>query len=212
MPDYPKDELQKFLAIAGIAGPIIYFVVLNVLGFLQEGYNPIINYLSELGAVDAPFGPVMQFAGFSLMGVFILLFSIALYHGTRKDIFAKTCAVLFIAGAISLVAVGFFPCDSRCMNITETGKMHGITATIPAILLPIAIALVSYSLEKDSNWGKKWRNITLAFGIASIALSPLTMFDFFKPVIGLVQRLGMFVPLLWMLLVSIRLFKLAKTR
>ncbi|MFQ6089751.1 MAG: DUF998 domain-containing protein [Candidatus Methanofastidiosia archaeon] len=211
MTDYPSDTLQKILAICGIVGPIIYAIVLTVLGMMWPGYNPISQFMSELGAVDAPHGIIMNTFGFSLLGIFIILFGFSLYRGISKHIIATICAILIIIAGIFMFAVGFFPCDPGCNNVTLIGKGHIITSTIPAIVMPLAILIIAYPLRKDSNWQSYWWLLSLMLGIVAVILSPLTMFPIFAPVGGLVQRLGMGVPLFWMFLMSIKLYLLTRS-
>jgi len=209
MNKYPTDIHQKILSLCGIIGPIVYSIVLNILGALWDGYSHIKDSMSELGAVDAPHGPIMQFIGFSLLGIFIILFSFGVYRGVRTHrVTIIGVLLLFIAG-IFMAAVGFYPCDSQCIDVTFTGRMHSFTAMIPAITMPWGILLLNYPMQNDPNWQGLWHRLTLILGIISVILAPMLMLSVFDPVIGLIQRLGIFIPLLWMFLSSIHLFRLA---
>jgi len=165
--------------------------------------------MSELGAIDAPNGPIMQFGGFSLLGIFMILFSFGIYRGIRPDVVTTIGVILLVVAGIFMVAVGFFPCDPQCIDVTFTGRMHSLTAMIPAITMPWGILLLVYPMQTDPNWQGLWRPLTLILGIISVILAPMLLFSVFDPVLGLIQRLGMFIPLLWMFLSSIHLFHLA---
>ncbi|NWF86915.1 DUF998 domain-containing protein [Candidatus Bathyarchaeota archaeon] len=78
------DRMLGILAICGIVGPIIYTIVLTVFGFFWPGYNPISQYMSELGAVDAPHAIVMNVLGFQLLGIFMIGFGFGLYRSISK--------------------------------------------------------------------------------------------------------------------------------
>ena len=43
---------QKILAIGGIIGPIIYAIVLTIVGLLRPGYSHISQVMSELGKAE----------------------------------------------------------------------------------------------------------------------------------------------------------------
>ena len=71
-----KKKILKLFIIAGIIGPILYFLLLTILGLMWQDYNPITTGMSEIGAVDSPFKNIINYFGFSLLGIFIILFSI----------------------------------------------------------------------------------------------------------------------------------------
>ena len=53
----------RVLALVGVVGPAGFLVLVTVLGMLWDGYDPIRDTQSELGAVDAPYRLVMNLAG-----------------------------------------------------------------------------------------------------------------------------------------------------
>lgn len=201
------DWLQKILALRGMLGPIIYAVVLIVLGLLWPGYNHISQYMSELGALDAPHAIIMNILGFQLLGILIIAFGLGLYRGINKGWVMTISATLIIVAGSFMIAVGFFPCDPSCNNISPIGTGHVITSTIPAIVMPLAMLILAYPLRKDSRWQGYWL-FSLVLGIVAVILSPLGMFTIFQPVAGLVQRLGIGVSLFWMLVMSTKLFRI----
>ena len=73
------DRMLRILAVCGIVGPLTYAIVLTVLGVLWSGYNPVHQYMSELGAVDAPHAFVMNFLGFQLLGISMVALGLGLY-------------------------------------------------------------------------------------------------------------------------------------
>ena len=75
---------RRLLAGCGVVGPIAYASVLATLGVLWPGYNPIRQYMSELGAVDAPHALVMNVFGFQLLGISMVALGLGLYRGLSK--------------------------------------------------------------------------------------------------------------------------------
>ena len=47
---------RRALALVGAVGPVGYLVLVTVLGLLWDGYDPIRDTQSELGALDSPTG------------------------------------------------------------------------------------------------------------------------------------------------------------
>jgi len=78
MNDTRPDRMLRILAICGIIGPITYAIVLTVLGVLWPGYNPVRQYMSELGAVDAPHAFLMNVLGFHVLGVSMVALGLGL--------------------------------------------------------------------------------------------------------------------------------------
>ena len=54
MSESERDGTLSLLAVCGITGPVIYAVVVIILGLLRLGYNHVTQIMSELGEVGAP--------------------------------------------------------------------------------------------------------------------------------------------------------------
>jgi len=98
--------------------------------------------------------------------------------------------------------VGFFPCDSMCIDVSVTGKLHSITSTIPAILIPLAAMITAYPITKK--WGKKWGYLSFYFGVLSMASGPIMFIEYLDSFSGLIQRMGIGFSLLWIMMFSWR--------
>jgi hypothetical membrane protein len=193
---------RKNLILAGIIGPVLFFVVLTVLGSLWEGYNPVTTGMSEIGAVDSTYQDLMNYLGFSLLGVFIVLFGIGFNKYFGRGLQLNIACILILLGGIFMFAVGFFPCDAGCVDVTLTGKLHSATSTVPAILIPFASMITAYPISKK--WGYKWGYISFGLGVLALASGPVMLSGFFDRYTGLVQRIGIGFSMLWIFLISIR--------
>jgi len=68
-------------------------VLVTALGLLWEGYDPVRDTQSELGAVGSPYRGLMNIAGFMGLGVSILAFSAAYILLLRKGfVTTLTCS------------------------------------------------------------------------------------------------------------------------
>lgn len=108
-----------------------------------------------------------------------------------------------------LVKRARFPCEPSCVNQSFSGKMHDIFSSIPAIAIILVLLLISKSMKRDIRWKKYWA-YTLATNICTMLCSFLLIFSVLEGWIGLVQRFGMGIPLLWMMITAIRLLRLKK--
>lgn len=199
---------RKLLILSGIIAPVLFFTLLTILGLMWYGYNPISTGMSEIGAVDSPFKNIMNVFGFSLLGVFIVTFSTGFKIYFRKNLQMAFAFILLLIGGIFMFLVGFFPCDPQCIDVTLTGRLHSFTATVPAILIPLAAILSAYPISKK--WNKKWGYFSFILGILSMVTGPLMFLEAMDNFTGLIQRLGTGFSLVWILIVSIRIYKESK--
>jgi len=112
-----SNKTQKLLILSGVIGPIFFFTLLTILGLMWEGYNPISTGMSEIGAVDSPFKNIMNYLGFSLLGFFIIIFSIGFKIYFTKNPQLAVGSIFLLIGGVFMFSVGFFPCDSQCIDI-----------------------------------------------------------------------------------------------
>ncbi len=199
------EKTLKFLIIPGIISPIFFFTLLTILGLMWTGYNPISTGMSEIGAVDSPFKDIMNYMGFSLLGLFIIVFSIGFKVYFKKNLTLTIVFILLLFGGIFMFLVGFLPCDSQCIDITLTGELHSLTSLISAILIPVAIMLSAYPISKK--WGTKWGVASFCLGILSMASGPIIFIEFLNNYTGLIQRLGIGLSLLWIFISSLKIYK-----
>lgn len=189
-------EQKKIFSYAGIIGPVFYFTILTILGLVWRGYNPITTGMSEIGAIDAPFRNIMNYFGFSLLGISIVIFSFSFRYW--KDTQSKIARIFLMIGGLFMFLVGFFPCDPNCIDVTTIGKIHSLTSTIPAIIIPISA--MTFALPISKKFGKKWGYLSFYLGLFSMGAGP-AMF-IFENYTGLIQRIGIGLSMLWILLIA----------
>jgi hypothetical membrane protein len=81
-----KKNIQNLFAIFGIIGPILITILMIILGFFQQDYNHIQDYISELGAIGAPNAIIMNYFGFTFLGLSIILFALSYYTKLNLEI------------------------------------------------------------------------------------------------------------------------------
>jgi hypothetical membrane protein len=191
-------------------GPVFYLVLVTVLGMLWDGYNPIRDTQSELGAVDSPYRLVMNLVGFMGLGVSILAFAAA-YHLLLASSSAKLLATgLLVLAGVGMVVVGFYPCDAGCVDVTVTGRLHSLFSMPGAVGLPAAAMVSALAFRRDGRFGMAWQVVSFWLGLATLVSGPLIAAELVGGVNGLLQRAAMWAPLGWMTAVSIRLYQLAR--
>lgn len=183
-------------------GPLFYISLVVVLGLLRSGYDPIRQTQSELGAVDSPYGDLMNVAGFSGLGLTILAFAVAYQLLLNRSWVQKLATVLLVLGGLGMVVVGFFPCDAGCVDVTRTSELHSIFSVPGAIGLPAAAILSSLAFRVDGRFSVAWQTVSFWLGPLTLASGPLIAAEVACEVGGALQRAAMWAPLLRLSAVS----------
>jgi hypothetical membrane protein len=196
--------------ICGILGPVFYFIVIAVVGYLHPSYSHISQSMSELGSVDAPYAVIINTLGFPLLGLFMIAFSIGIDRGIEKNRASKVGPALVTLSGLALIMTGIFRCDPGCVDVTWAGFTHSIFATTAAISFSIAPIFIAVRQWSDSRW-KRYSLFSWLIAIITLLLSMLYSLDIFESYVGLLQRVSMGLPLVWMEIISIRLLRISMT-
>jgi len=184
--------------------PLFYFGMLYILGTMWSGYNPISTGMSELGAVDSPFRDITNYLGFSVLGLSIVFFSFGFRSYFRKNIQFTTVFVLVLLGGIFMTFVGFLPCDPGCVDISFTGRLHSAASTVPAILIPLSAILAANLISEK--WGARWGYTSFYLGLLSLTSGPIMFIPSIDPYSRLIQRIGLGLSLIWIMLISLKVY------
>ena len=198
----------KWCAICGIIGPITFTIVVSVLGLLYPAYNHAAQYVSELGAIGAPNAIIMNIAGFSLLGILIIAFAPGLHFGINEGKGSKIGPGLLAVSGAGFIALGFFPCDSGCVNVSFTGLMHVVSARVTWIGLILALLFIAQRFKSDPNW-KSYRSYTLATALVTVIFALMLDFIGIEGWMGALQRVFLGVRLLWTEIIAIKLLRLS---
>lgn len=197
-------------SLVGIIGPVYFIVWLMLLGFQLPGYSHISQEMSVIGAIDSPLSNLMQFGGFSVLGIVWLCFSVLLYATFKKNWAVYAGILLLCIASLSMFLVGFYPCDAQCDNVTAVGKMHSFLAIISNLGFVFGMIFFQFSFHKNRTFSRAFTRVLFFLTVLSNTLSPLLLLAQIEPVLGLVQRAGIFFPLVWTLLVSYKLLGIGK--
>ena len=191
----------KLLSIGGFIGPIIYVIILSILGYLEPGYNHTTQYMSELAAVNAPNMFWMNLFGFILLGILLIGFGFTLDKNIKKNRWGFIGPYLIIVSGVGLVLTGLFPCDPGCENTSLVGLYHGLWAFIAQFALIGAPFFMFFRLRHDNQWSNyQW--ISMGFFISGITLGLIYKSYLFDEYVGLLQRISFGIPFLWVVIMG----------
>lgn len=135
--------MLKWLAICGILSPILWNVMVYTLGAVYQGYDHILQYQSELGAIGSPVAWLFNPLAFGLSGLLGIVFSYGLYRGGA----GRIGAALFAIGSLSIILLGIWP-----LGPGLTFQLHMLTFYVVAITWSLALFAFFLSMKRSERW------------------------------------------------------------
>jgi hypothetical membrane protein len=198
----PDSKLIKIASVFGLAAPIAYVASMIIGGLIKPYYDPLIDVVSAIGEGGDVASYVMNFGGFFLCGVCLLIFAFGLSKRIGDEEMELTRRLIPIIVGVSgfgFVLVSFFPLDSEPW-------LHNMT-TYFASFITLAPLFSLYVFRKDKRWTKYW-TFTLLVVVATLTIA--ISLRYACPVfLGLRQRMAFAPVFLWIEAIAFRLHRLA---
>ena len=197
----------KILAICGIIAPPLMVALWTVASVLRPGYDQLTQKGSELGT-----GPnsILMNLDFAVTGVLILAFAIGLAGNMSASSRVRIGAALLLVAGICETATAGFPCDPGCPAATGSisQNLHLGIALVFFSSIAFAPLLVGVGLGRDQSW-KSYAAFSTATGIVSVALGTLFSVGVLSsfPFVGLLERVFLAFPFLWIELMAIHMLR-----
>jgi hypothetical protein len=114
------------------ASAVLAAVVPVIGGLLVPGHSHVRDFISELGAVGAPWGSAVSFAGFLPTGLLSLLFLIVAAPLVDPRGWAKAGYLLLSSVGVAYVGAAFAPCDVGCPAVPTSLRqlLHNLLGTV----------------------------------------------------------------------------------
>jgi hypothetical membrane protein len=205
MAENETNTRQRFFALCGIFGPIIFTFLVIMGSIIRPGYSQTYNFVSDLGV-----GPnaIIQNINFFIFGLLSIGFALGLkgaLPSTGKSI--KSAVWLIIIFGLGIIGAGIFPEDYMSQ------VPHNLVSATAFVAIIAAQFLVWEGLKEadQSVWGR-YRTFSLITGILSVVLVialKITMLEFIA-FQGAVQKIFIAVWLIWIEISALKLFSLEK--
>lgn len=192
----------QFILLSGVMLPYYYFSLISFLGFQWRGYTWTSNLMSELGAVGSPFKDITNVAGFMVVGLVMMVLGRLLLTRIWLEESLQYAAFFIMIAGLFIVGVGLFPCDYGCNNSSLIGHLHTVMTIPPAFLITVAAVVVGIASFKLPDWGRGWSVLSLAMGVVSAAAGPAVFYFEGSDWVGVIQRVGFGLSLVWISLIS----------
>jgi hypothetical protein len=211
-------RVLRLSAICGCVAPVLFAGLVILLGALEPGYDHRTQMMSVLGGVGGWRGAAFLVGG-ALTGLLLIPFAYGLHWGIDEGgggPGARIGPILIGIAGIGMIGSAVFHCDQGCANVlrapTLAGRLHMVFALLTGAPFAIAPFFFLPRLASDERWAR-YRWFSLASGLLG-NIPGITMWVSFLTVRmraweGVLQRLGVVFPLLWVEVMAIRLLQLS---
>jgi hypothetical protein len=199
-------KLHGFLALAGIAGPLLLLGAELLVPLSFVNYSPLQDSISMLAWAGMGW---LETSSFLIAGLLLETFAAALLLGIRGVRGFSFGIVLLTLCGFSLLMVGLFRTDIPYFPQTIDGAIHGIASKTIFVLLPLAILLISPSLKRDPCWNPMFM---FSVVIVVIAFMWMALYKVLSPdktgMFGLYERVLISIDLIWIEVMAFWLLRL----
>jgi hypothetical membrane protein len=210
-PSLQRRSVIAALAHAGIAGPIIFVLVVIVQSLLHPDYSQVKLPISALAAWP---GRWVQSVNFIIFGLLMISFAIGLHLEVRHNRAALIGPGLLVLSGVGLIIAGLFPWRSVDGDlIVPVGHLLG--ALLSFLGAGAGLIVVSRRMAGDRRW-RRVATYALVSGIAIVVLFVATFALVIPPDApllssgGLVQRVTIAVWFPCTVVLALRLLRLAR--
>jgi len=204
-----QEDLARWLALAGLVGPIAFVLVFTLAGAIRPGYSPIHQAVSDLGVGSN----ALLLNGAGIVNALLMAAFVVGFHLRMQNVIGASlrwlCSALLMLAPIGLATSAIF---------TEAPATLAIHWHVGANLLfagpLLAFLVVGFALRRNSAW-RAWGNyslvacaLTLAINVAMTVVwtpgSPIAPLHLG----GLAERVLLIEVLAWYGLFGWRLFRM----
>lgn len=172
--DPHSNATVRWLAAAGVAGPLLFWVVVVALGVMTPGYSHASDGISDLGAIGAPYAIVQQ-AAFVVLGVGIIAFAVGLDRQFRGGWRPWLGVVLLgLLGLLGAIGPGVFPVD-RARPEAMTNQLHTLVTTLGFLAGLVGIPLATWRLAAAERW-PVYRSRVTVLGVTVLVVGAFAVF------------------------------------
>ena len=170
-PPVGRDALERRsviagLAIAGIAGPLIFAVVALVQSLLRPEHSLVADPISALAA--GPSGWV-QDVNFLVLGTLMIVYAIGLHLGVRPTRWGVVGLAFLVLSGVGLVWAGLFPSTDATGVRWDDRVLHIVAFPMTFVGAGIGLVAMSRRMAGDPRW-RGVATYALATGIAVLLL------------------------------------------
>jgi hypothetical protein len=201
--------MKRFLLLAGALGALAYLSHVVIGGFLWQGYNHLMQPISDLTATGAPdrhaLGIILY--AYSLFSIVFGIAGLVHFHGLKMKT-AQWGMILFVAMQCVSLLYGFFPEDLPGGSLTFLGAMHIV---VTALIVPFTIGsplVTGLGLRKEQAL-RRLATFSIVCAVIIFFAGGTSAVFFAKRLsfFGLVERINIGTLQTWMFVTSVVLYR-----
>jgi hypothetical protein len=172
---------------SAVLGYGLLLIMIVAGGATWPGYSHVSQFISELGATNAPHARVVNLGGFLPIGVLLSLFAVLSAFLAPRGGLRVAGFLLLALFAVGYLAAAFYPCDAGCRSATPSASqmIHNLAGLGGYLGAPIGLILLGVAAR---GWpGATWLS-PLAFVCAAVSFVAFVVMLGEPPIGGLVQR------------------------
>jgi hypothetical protein len=197
------DTPGKLLLICGILASVLYISTDIFAATQYKGYSYLDQAVSELSAIGAPTRPLWIVMSL-IYAPLVIAFGVGVWlsAGRRRSL-QVTGVLLSIWGALGFVWL-LFPMHMRGAIGSATDTGHLVMAGITVILM---ITFIGFGSCAGGRWFRVYSVATifatLGFGALVGTMAPKVAAQLPTPWMGVLERVSVFSPLIWVLMLAV---------
>jgi hypothetical membrane protein len=162
-------SFDRWLALGGLVGPVLFVLTFTVAGLVRPGYTPVDQAVSDLGVGDN--GWIVN-GSLVILGLSLVGFAIAFFRTIRPP--ASTVLRFVTAALVASVGIGF----AAAGIFDETNPLHwqlGAPLAYGGAILGILSA--GLLLRREPVW-RGWGTASVLASLVTLVLVGLTFYTF----------------------------------
>jgi len=201
---------RVFHRVAGV-GPLLFFALATVEGFLRADYDPVAQPISALAL--GPRGWIQE-VNFVVLAASFFSFAAVLRSEFRQGVASIAAPAVFAIMTIGVSLALSFPMDAPGAAPTLIGRLHTVGGFLVFPWMPVALFLAARRFRHDARW-RPYFTYTLA--TALFCLATIVFFLLFvgpppapRPLsrlAGLVQRVQLVPFFAWISIIARRAYR-----
>ena len=202
-----REKIVKVLLICGILSSLLYVGADILLAMRWEGYSYSSQAISELSAIGAPTRPLWVAMTF-LFNPLLIAFGIGVWGSAGEKRSLRITGVLLVLWGVLGFVWLFFPMHMRGAIGSTTDTGHLVLSGVTVLLMTVFIGFGSGARGK---WFRLYSILTilvmLVFGALVGMQAPRVAAQLPTPWMGVMERVSVFSPMLWVLVFAIVLLR-----
>ncbi len=200
---------MRVLALGGVAGPVLFSLVVFYSATLRPEYSHITNFISELGATGTSHASLMNYGGFLPGGILLAGFGLSLRWFLPRSRSTLVASVLTAVFGVGVAISGLISCDPGCPQVGGTTEnfIHDKIAPVSFLCLIAATGILSVHFRSLP----AWRSVSMYSGVTSLVALVLLVALIgsleTRALTGLWQRLMLAALFLWTAVIGLRAFR-----